>query len=88
MSVEMNLLDADNWAIVRRYAAWSIHVELYGEGTAPLAELHDCGYSVTADLTPAEATTLGSRLAGVSGLIPLQQLHERRRQERRQRWRR
>jgi hypothetical protein len=80
MSVEMNSLDADHWPIICRYAPWSIHVDLYGDGDAPLATLHDCGYSVTADLTPAEATALGSRLAGVSGLTLLHQVRERRRQ--------
>ncbi len=88
MSVEVDVLDAGNWEILCRYAPWSIHVELYGDRDEPLATLHDCGYSVTADLTPAEATAISSRLAGMSDLIPLHQLREQRRQARKQRWRR
>ncbi len=88
MSVEVDVVDAGHWETLCRYASWSIHVELYGDRDAPLATLHDCGQSVTADLTPTEATTLTSRLAGMSALIPLHQLREQRRQARRQRWRR
>lgn len=86
MSVEVDVLDAGHWETLCRYAPWSIHVELYGDRDAPLATLHDCGYSVAADLTPAEATALSSRLEGMSALIPLHHLREQRRQARRQRW--
>lgn len=88
MNVEVGVVDAHHWANLCRYAPWSIHVELYGEGHAPLATLHDCGYSVTAHLTPAEATDLGGRLAGMCALTLVHELRDRRREARRQRWRR
>lgn len=87
MAVEVPVSD-DGWEVLCRYAPWSIHVELYGDGPSPIGTLHDCGYSITADLNPAEASALAGRLEGISGLIPLQELRERRRRARRDKvWR-
>lgn len=86
MAVEVPV--SDGWEVLCRYAPWSIHVELYGDGPSPIGTLHDCGYSITADLNPAEASALAGRLEGISGLIPLQELRERRRRGRRDKvWR-
>jgi len=73
MAVEVPVSD-DGWEGLCRYAPWSIHVELYGEGPSRIGTLHDCGYSITADLNPAEASALAGGLEGISGLIPLQEL--------------
>lgn len=87
MGVEVQVSD-DGWEVACRYAPWSIHVELFGDGPSPIGTLHDCGFTITADLSPAEAAALASRLAGISGLIPLHELQERRRQARRDKvWR-
>ncbi len=87
MAVEVPVSD-DGWTVLCRYAPWSIHVELFGDGPSPIGTLHDCGYTISADLNPAEAIELTRRLAGISGLIPLQELQERNRQARRDKVRR
>lgn len=87
MAVEVPVSD-DGWEVLCRYAPWSIHVELFGEGPSPIGTLHDCGYTISADLNPAEAIALASRLAGISGLVPSHELQARKRQARRDRVRR
>lgn len=87
MAVEVQVSD-DGWEVACLYAPWSIHVELFGDCPSPIGTLHDCGYTITADLSPAEAAALTSRLARISGLVPLHELHERRRRARRDKvWR-
>ena len=86
MGVEVEV-DDDNWQAISAYAPWSINVELYGEHGSHLGTLHDCGYTITADLTEAEANSLQERLAHISELISLRDLQERRRQARRDKWR-
>lgn len=82
MSVELQVSD-DGWEVLCRYAPWSIHVELFGDGPSSVGTLHDCGYIITADLNSAEATALASRLAGISALVPLHELQEQKQQARR-----
>ena len=81
MAVEVPVSD-DGWEVLCRYAPWSIHVELFGDGRSPVGTFDDCGFTITADLNDSEATALVSRLEGISGLIPLHDLRERKRQAR------
>jgi len=70
MGVELDPADPADWALLRAFVAWSIHVELDSAG-ATLATLHDCGRSISADLSSAEADRLGSTLAGALRVEPL-----------------
>ncbi len=63
MAVELDPADPQDWALLRAFAAWSIHVELDSAG-GTLAVLHDCGRSISAELSPAEADGLGRALGG------------------------
>jgi hypothetical protein len=56
MRIELDPADARSWDTLRTYASWSINVELVADAHRQIASLHDCGYSVTAELTPAEAS--------------------------------
>lgn len=77
------------WSAVEVYAAWSINVDLFDAEERNIATLHDCGYSVTAELTDAEANGLRARLVGTPVTL-LSVIHEQRRVEkreaRRRRW--
>jgi hypothetical protein len=82
MGVELDPASAADWDLLRAYATWSIHVELEGaEGT--LAVLHDCGQSVGAELTHAEADQLNRSLAGGLRVEALDQLRAREKADRR-----
>jgi hypothetical protein len=84
MGVALDPASAADWDLARAYAAWSIHVELESaEGV--LAVLHDCGQSVGAELTEAEADHLNRTLAGGLRLEALDQLRKREKADRRQR---
>ena len=82
MAVEVTLVDPE-WAAFERYAPWSINVDLLAEGEQQVASLHDCGGSMTAALTDAEAVLLRELLLPRAPLTPLVEVHERRRQEKR-----
>lgn len=67
-------VDTDNdehWAMLRTYAPWSINVDLYRKEVAerPIANLHDCGYSISAELTGGQADRLTSDLGRIAPLI-------------------
>lgn len=70
MGVEV-ALDEDGWQLVRTYASWSINVELCDDTGGELGTFHDCGHSITAELTDDEAAALRKRLAGIAPLAPL-----------------
>jgi hypothetical protein len=71
MGVELDPQNAEDWRQLRIYAAWSIHVEVQGEGDHgdELAVLHDCGNSITAALTAPEAARLAADLGDAAGLL-------------------
>jgi hypothetical protein len=60
MAVELDPSQPADWELARAYASSSIQVELEGTGGI-LATLHDCGQSISVELTEAEA----GRLAGM-----------------------
>lgn len=63
MAVNLDPTYPPDWELLRAYASWSIHVELDGsEGS--LATLHDCGHSISARLSQAEADQLNRAPAG------------------------
>jgi len=79
-AIELDPADAEHWANLRRYAPWSINVNLCADpDPRPIATLHDCGYSVTAYLTPNEAANLAEAVVVVAPVLPLALLHARRR---------
>ena len=83
-TVEVTPADPE-WAAFERYAAWSIDVDLLAEDERGVASFHDCGLSVTAALTAAEALRLRERLRPWAPLTPLSDVHGRRRQQKRDR---
>lgn len=89
MGVEVELDDA-GWRSLLAYAPWSINVELIGIDGSQLGTLHDCGRSISAELTEEEAGILRRRLAGISSVVPLRDqrelLRQQRRDSRRTRW--
>ncbi|HEV2809477.1 MAG TPA: hypothetical protein VGV93_03655 [Acidimicrobiales bacterium] len=70
MGIEV-ALDEDGWHLVRRYAPWSIHVELSDDSGRKLGTFHDCGYSIGVELTEDEAAALRARLAGIAPVAPI-----------------
>jgi len=74
MGIELDPADDRSWEVVRTYASWSIHAELTADEEAyqVIASLHDCGYSVTAELTTEEAVEVSRKLADI---VPVVQLH-------------
>jgi hypothetical protein len=79
MGIELDPLDDRSWDVVRTYASWSIHVELAADADAyqVIACLHDCGYSVTAELTTEEAVEVSRKLADIVPVVPLHEARER-----------
>ena len=51
MGIELDSKDARSWEVLWTYASWSINVDLVADADRMIASLHDCGYSVTAELT-------------------------------------
>lgn len=87
MAIEVAATDPE-WEAVEAYAAWSINVDLIGAEDIRLGTLHDCGVSITADLTDSEAAELRARLPQVP-LVLLAELKQARineRNARRRRW--
>jgi hypothetical protein len=79
MGIELDPADDRSWEVVRTYASWSIHVELAADADAyqVIACLHDCGYSVTAELTTEEAAEVSRKLVDIVPVVPLQEARER-----------
>src|SRR3954451_7599111 len=67
--------------MLRAFAPWSICVRLRDEVRSGLGDFADCGYSVSAEVTPAEAEALQAALGGVP-VLPLEVVHARQRAER------
>jgi hypothetical protein len=79
MGIELDPADDRSWEVVRTYASWSIHVELTADadGYQVIASLHDCGYSVTAELTTDEAAEVSRKLDNNVPVVPLHEARER-----------
>lgn len=71
------------WPAFQTYASWSIDVDLHAQDGTLLGGFHDCGYSITAELTDDEARDLQERIRSISPVRPLGEIHARRRDERR-----
>jgi len=70
MALPVDPQDEEQWGALRTYAAWSIHVALYGTNSGEdLGCLHDCGSSISAALTDQEAADLAAALSAVGPLI-------------------
>jgi len=83
-AVEVTPADPE-WAAFELYAAWSIDVDLLAEDEQEVGSLHDCGWSVTAALTDAEAVLMRERVGTTALVTLLAEVHERRRQQKRDR---
>src|SRR4051794_32098530 len=86
MNVLLDPAADEDWAKLHRYAAWSIHVELYprpDQSVEGIGTLHDCGYSISAYLTEREAAELQTRLAGLAGVVLADAYHAQQRALRR-----
>jgi len=78
MGIDIDRMDAAQEALLRTYAAWSIHVELLSAAGQPaLAVLHDSASSVTAELTDVEVGQLNGCIEGAATGELLQRLHAR-----------
>jgi len=82
MGIELDPADDSNWDVLRTYASWSINVDLLTDRNRQIAQLHDCGYSVTAELTAGEAVQVTRKLADIAPVVPLHELRERDKVER------
>lgn len=76
MGIEVSVEDPE-WGALERFAAWSIHVQLYGSAYVEQATFHDTGHSVIADLTADEASEVARRVESVGPLILLADKHHR-----------
>ncbi len=84
MAVELDPADEEQWQLLLSYGAWSIQAELWTPGrVGELATLHDCAYSVSAELDADEAEELATRLGGLATLERLQTVRRRERETRR-----
>ena len=82
MGIELDPTDARSWEVLRTYASWSINVDLVADADRMIASLHDCGYSVTAELTADEAAHVTRQLVDMAPVVPLHELRERDKAER------
>jgi hypothetical protein len=80
MGIELDPADDSSWDVLLTYASWSINVDLLSDRNRQIAQLHDCGFSVTAELTADEAVQLTRKLADIAPVVPL--LREREKAER------
>ncbi|WP_041292261.1 hypothetical protein [Kineococcus radiotolerans] len=90
MGIGIDRSDPAQEALLRTYAAWSIHVELLSAAEQEaLVTFHDGASSITAELTGTEVERLRERLAGVASVERLERLHAQARVRREQeRWER
>jgi hypothetical protein len=56
-------------------------VELVVDSNRQIASLHDCGYSVTAELTSDEAVQVAAKLVDIAPVVSLGEIRERERAE-------
>jgi len=80
MGIELDPADDSKWDVLRTYASWSINVDLLTDRNRQIAQLHDCGYFVTAELTVDEAVQVTRELADIAPVVPL--VREREKAER------
>ena len=81
MGVELDPTDDADWHQLCIYASWSINVDLFDD--RPLATFHDSGWSVTARLTPAQATIANQQLPASWKMVPLAPILLAQKQQRR-----
>lgn len=63
MGIPLDLAQEEDWALLLDYASSSIHVDPYGDpATDPIGTLHDCGSSISLQLSTDEATDLQGQL--------------------------
>ncbi|RKS75316.1 hypothetical protein CLV35_1776 [Motilibacter peucedani] len=86
--IEVDPTDPALMDALRVYAAWSICVEIHGDGPGLLASMDDSGRSICAELTVTEAQDWRSSVNGCVAIEPLEDTHRRRRQSRWRLWRR
>lgn len=65
MGIKVRADDVEQWTLLREYAAWSIHVELWSDSGRHLGTLHDCAHSIVLRLTTEQRTSLDAALAGI-----------------------
>ena len=71
MGIKVRAEDAEQWRLLREYAAWSIHVELWSHSGRDLGALHDCAHSIVLHLTPEQRASLDATLAGIGEFVLL-----------------
>jgi hypothetical protein len=64
MNIALDLTRREDCDLLRRYAPWSINVDLYDATGDLIANFHDCGHDVSALLTHVQAMQLSDGLAG------------------------
>ena len=60
MAISLDLSDAEEARILRAFAPWTIHAEVYSLSGEVLATFHDSGTTVSAALTSDEVAALSA----------------------------
>jgi hypothetical protein len=71
MGIKVRADDVEEWMLLREYAAWSIHVDLWSHSGRDLGTLHDCAHSIVLRLTTEQRVSLDAALAGIGTFVPL-----------------
>jgi hypothetical protein len=71
MGIKIQAADDESWMLLREYAAWSIHVELWAGSGRDLGTLHDCAHSIVLHLTPEQRASLDVTLEGIGEFVLL-----------------
>jgi hypothetical protein len=71
IGVEIRPTDSPGWDFLRAYTPWSIHAEVFDAAMKNVVTFHDCGYSIIASLSDAEARDLRASLPAGQEIEPL-----------------
>ncbi|MDT4893084.1 MAG: hypothetical protein QOE97_2119 [Pseudonocardiales bacterium] len=61
-TVDVDLSDAAQADLLRRYLAWSINVDIYDKHDGLIANFHDCAYTIIMRLPPEGVSQLAADL--------------------------
>jgi len=71
LGIVISRVDDIGWAIVRAYAPWSVRTSLHDRAGVMVATLDDGGFSITLELTAAQAGAFAACLAPDHSIVSL-----------------
>lgn len=86
MGIDLDLSDPMHARLLELFAPWSINVDLLGPRRLDMGCFHDCALGVHFLATPEQAAEITARLITVGPVVSMDELDERRREQRQAIW--